>query len=337
MTRYSREDFMREYVFPFEPMKDFEHAGTPAQYASGHPKDWSQAYDILNFSADLPQPSERTRSTYYTAVSSDKKLLAISSGVDTILIYNIKTRELCEVLEGAGSVVFRPSDANGESLAETGQTTGVGTPRPGYTLVSSISGEGYRGVRTTSQLMLWDLDQNGRMLDKEEPIDPSLLATKAIDAIAPVLAASHEWSREFIDTSKLHTEFAKSLSQVAADHRRRHNTILDNAKLGSFGSTCFSTDGRLMLYHSNYRSTQSGTRAPEDMPLVIIYDMEAGAEVHRLTGHTDAIMWSAMSPDMQCVATVSWDGTLRMYSVSTGALIWATDRSGGQSWAGAFS
>jgi len=337
MQCYTRESFQEEYSFPVKPAQDFERAGIPAQYASGHPKEWSQTRDVINFRADLPQREEVTYQGYDTAVSSDKKLLAISSNVGRILIYNIQTRQLCEVLEGAGLVAFRPSDANGQSHAEIEQTSGVGTPRPGYTLVSSVVDETQRRQRTTDQLILWDLDQNGRTLDKEEPIDPSVWATKAIDAIAPELAANHEWTREFIDASSLHTEFVKALSHVAADHSRRHNTIIDNAALGGFGSKYFSKDGRLMLYRSHNSSTQSGMRPAEDLPLVVIYDVEAGKEMHRLTGHTDAIMWSAMSPDMECVATVSWDGSLRMYSVSTGALIWTTDKSGGQSWAGAFS
>ena len=337
MQCYTRETFQEEYAFPFKPAKDFERAGIPAQYASGHPKEWSQTRDVINFSADLPQQSEITYRSYDTAVSSDKKLLAISSNLGRILVYNIQTRQLCEILEGGGSVEFRPSVANGESHSEIEQTSGTGTPRPGYTLVSSVVDETQRCERTIGQLILWDLDQNGRTLDKEEPIDPSVWATKAIDAIAPELAANHEWTREFIDGSSLHTEFLKALSHVAADHSRRHNTIIDNAELGGFGSKRFSKDGRLMLYRSNNHSTQSGMRPAEDLPLVVIYDVEAGKEMHRLTGHTDAIMWSAMSPDMECVATVSWDGSLRMYSVSTGVLIWATDKSGGQSWAGAFS
>ncbi|KAL1797163.1 hypothetical protein ACET3X_003769 [Alternaria dauci] len=337
MPCYSRKDFMREFVFPDEPAQDFERAGIAAQYASGHPKNWSQTNDILDFSADLREDSDNTYRNYYTALSSDKKLLAISTDAERILVYDLASRELCEVLEGSGSVTFRPSDTNEESVAGVGQGMGVGTPRPGYTLVSSISHDAPRRARSANQLILWDLDQNGRILDKEEPIDPAALATKAIDAIAPDLAASHEWTREFIDASALHTEFMKSLSQVAADHRRRHNTIIDNATLGNFGSVSFSADGKLLLYHSKNGSTQQGMREPDDLPVVVIYDLEAGTEIHRLTGHTDAIMWSAISPDKEHVASVSWDGTLRMYSVSTGTLMWVTENSGGQSWAGAFS
>jgi WD40 repeat protein len=337
MACYSHEDFMRNYVFPLEPTHDLEHAGIPSQYASGHPKDWSQAYDVLDFSADLNEQPECAYRSYGTAVSSDGKLLAISTDVERILIFSIASRELREVLEGTGSVTFRPFDAHGDTLADIVQGTGVGAPGPGYTLVSSISDEAYRGGHKVNQLILWDLDQHGRIMDKEEPINPAILAAKAIDAIAPDLAAGHEWTREFIDASALRTEFEKSLSKVAADHRRRHNTIIDNATLGAFGSVCFSTDGKLLLYHSNSESTQQSMRSPEHLPLAVIYDLEAGIETHRLTGHTDAIMWSAISPDKECVATVSWDGTLRMYSISTGALMWATGKSSRQSWTGAFS
>jgi WD40 repeat protein len=337
MPCFSHEDYMREFVFPDEPAQDFERAGIPAQYASGHPKDWSQACDVLNFSADPNDQSKPTWSSYYTAISSDKRLLAISSKAERILIYDLVSRELCEILEGAGTMTFQPCTSKDESITDADQVIGKGTPRPGYTLVSSVSDTTHRGSRGTNQLILWDLDQNGRILDKEEPIDPAVLAIKAIDAIAPDLAASHEWTREFIDASGLLREFITSLSKIAADHRRSHNSIIDNATLGGFGSTSFSADGKLLLYHLKNESTQRGMRAPEELPQAVIYDVEAGVEVHRLTGHTDAIMWSAISPNQGSVATVSWDGTMRMYSVSTGALMWVTEKSEGQSWAGAFS
>jgi WD40 repeat protein len=185
--------------------------------------------------------------------------------------------------------------------------------------------------------ILWDLDQHGRILDEEEHIDVGAFATKAIDAILPVLTAEHEWTEEFAKASNLRTDFEKALRQAAADHRRRHHTILRDARVGSFGSSIFSNDGKLLLYHTMNDSTQRSMRVPEKLPHVVVYDIDAGRELHRLSGHTDAIMWSAISPDQQCIASVSWDGTLRMYLATTGNLMWATEKSGGQSWAGAFT
>jgi WD40 repeat protein len=330
MPCFTREDFLREYVVPVDPSTDFKCAGVPAHFASGHPRDWTQAYEVLDFAADVEEDEGHSRKSYYTAVSSDKKLLAISTRSERILVYDIVSKELQSVLEGAGSVAFRPSAPNLEDAENTGQGPGGG----GYTLVSSISDEAQRGGPKIKQLILWDLDQHGRILDQEEPIDPATFAGKAI---APELAASHEWTRDFLDTSALHASFTKALSEVAADHRRRHNTVIDNATLGNFGSTLFSNDGKYLLYHTNYRATQRGPRALEHLPQVVIYDLEAGKEVYRLAGHTDAIMWSAFSPDSEHVASVSWDGTLRLYSASNGELQWASENSGGQSWAGAFS
>jgi hypothetical protein len=48
-------------------------------------------------------------------------------------------------------------------------------------------------------------------------------------------------------------------------------------------------------------------------------------------------MWSSFSPDDRLIATVSWDGTMRMHSATTGELSWVTPNSGGQSWTGSFT
>lgn len=82
---------------------------------------------------------------------------------------------------------------------------------------------------------------------------------------------------------------------------------------------------------------QRSMREPGDLPQVVVYDIDTGKEVHHLSGHTDAIMWTSFSLDDQYIASVSWDGTMRMYSASTAELLWVTENSGGQSWSAAFS
>jgi hypothetical protein len=51
----------------------------------------------------------------------------------------------------------------------------------------------------------------------------------------------------------------KALSKAATHHRRRHHTILKNARLEKFGSAMFSHDRRFLLYHAYNRTTQHGT------------------------------------------------------------------------------
>jgi WD40 repeat protein len=322
---HTRKDFLKDYSFPTTPARDFERNGIPAAFASGHPKpeNWFSTNEAFDYDQFMKQDGQCLHRSYHSALSSDQKLLAISSNRERIVIYDVATKELRAVLEGSDRVAFKPV-----------QSPAQGT---GYTLISSISDLEARGAVSNNRLILWDLDQHGRLLDEEEPIDTADFASLAINAILPKLTSDHEWSKDFAQASSLHADFEKALSRAAADHRRRQHTILSNAQIGSFSSSPFSDDGRFLLYHGENGSTQRGMRDADKLPHVVVYDVDAGKEVHRLYGHTDAIMWSAMSPDYQLVASVSWDGTMRMYSTDTGYLQWVTEDSGSQSWAGAFT
>ena len=330
----SYHEILAEYSFPIEPLRDFELDGKPAQYVVGHPKVWGGEDGIIEFGEEVKGDPERAH--YHSAVSSDGKLLAISANRERILVYDIGTKELRQVLEGTGPLAFRPSLSEEKGTANASQNEKKGIQAPEYILISSISDATLRG-REDNKLILWDLDQCGRVLDEEERIDPSAFADKAIDAILPDLVANHEWSRDFVAASTLHSSFTKALREVASDHRRRDNTVFENVSIGTFNSEPFSHDGKFLLYLSQNSTTQNGMREPQSLPHVIVYDLDLGAEAHRLSGHTDAIMWTGFSPDDQHIASVSWDGTMRMYSASTGELAWTTVDSGGQSWCAAFS
>lgn len=255
------------------------------------------------------------------------------------MIYDIKSKELRQTLDGSGTPIFRPNakgsadDTNFVQHENLPDTIG---DAPSYTIISSIPSSEPR-TRTEDRLILWELDRNGRLLTEEEPVDASDFATKAIEAILPALKSEHEWSREFIAESNVHAEFAKALSKASADHRRRHNTIFKDAQLPSFLTAPFNSSGSMLLYIINNRTTQHGMRHPDALPHVILYDVDNAQEIHRLKGHTDYVTWVGFSPDDRHVASVSWDGTLRVYSSQTGELEWASPTSGGQSWAGAFS
>lgn len=333
-TCYSRKDFVEEWSFPLKPVHDFEFNGEAAQYAPGHPKEWGDETELVEFRHAIRdgQP-ESSYESYYAAISPDNKLLAITSGHERILVYDIGLQELRQVIDGAGYLVFRPLSRSTDKKSTEGQS--AKPPIPAYTLGCSASDEANRsGI--DNQLVFWELDEHGRLLDQEEPIDASAFAARAIDAILPDLAKKHEWSKEFVKASSLRSDFTKALSSVATTHRRRHNTTFEDAEFGGFGSTRFSSDGKFFLYHTQNRSTQSGMREPDELPQVVVVDLTAGKALYRLSGHTDAIMWSAISPNSKHIASVAWDGTLRMYSATTGKLKWTTAGSS-QAWTGAFS
>ncbi|KAJ4378266.1 hypothetical protein N0V86_005966 [Didymella sp. IMI 355093] len=325
----SRKDFVKEWDFHLHPLHDFELNGEVAEYTPGHPRQWGDETHWLDFRKAIRdgQP-EKSFESYYAAICHDRTLLAITSGHERILIYHIESQELRQVLDGAGQLQFAPLTSSIERKDNE-------RPMPSYTLGCSATDEGNRsGIN--NQLIFWELDQQGRLPDQEEPIDASAFATQAIDAILSDLAKKHEWSLDFVKASSLHTEFTKSLTDVAITHRRRHNTTFDDAQFGGFGSTSFSGNGKILLYHTKNQSTQSGMRAPEDLPHVVVIDVVSGKELYRLSGHTDAIMWSAISPDNEHIASVAWDGTLRMYSANSGKVEWTTSGDG-QAWTGAFS
>lgn len=325
MRCYTREGFLRDYAFPLEPAHDFERNGNAADFASGHPWPayWENPGSVIDFGKDFDEKSETvTYKNLNSALSSDNKLLAISSNREKILVYDVFSKELRSTLDGTGKIVFRPVMESDYS---------------GYTLISSLSDHEARAGLSKNRLVLWDLDQHGRLLDEEEAIDAALFATKAVDAILPELVTEHEWTKEFAKGSDLHTDFKSALERVAAEHRRRHHTMLNDARLSNYGPMPFSKDGHLLLYLNENGSTRNSMRTPDKLPQVVVYEVESGEEIHRLTGHTDAIMWASFSPNGRHIASVSWDGTMRMFSADTGDLEWATENSGGQSWAGSFT
>jgi hypothetical protein len=271
-------------------------------------------------------------------MSPDSKLIAIGLAYprEGILIYDIVTQELRQILEGCGTLAFRPRATRRDQGAEGETATDDFGEKPVYTLVSSFSTSEQR-PQPYSGIILWELDCNGRLFVEEEPIDPAAMATKAIEAIIPALESEHEWTHAFVEASNLHADFVQALEKTSADHRRRNNTVIQKSEIPNFVKTPFSHGGNLLLYVANNRTTQHGMRDPDDLPHVIVYDVDPGQEVHRFRGHTDLVAWATFSPDDLHVASASWDGTLRMCSIETGELEWATADSGGQSLGGAFS
>lgn len=133
---YSRKDFLNEYEFPLTPARDFELDGVPAEFASGHPKEWAGYCEAINFS-EHTKDGVSAFTSIQSALSPDQRLLAISSNRDRILVYDVATRELRATLEGAGQVAFKPTQ---------------GPETPGYTLISSISYDGSRGALSENKL-----------------------------------------------------------------------------------------------------------------------------------------------------------------------------------------
>ncbi|KAF2117316.1 WD40-repeat-containing domain protein [Lophiotrema nucula] len=328
----TRDQFLESYDVPLEAENDFQIAGVDAQWASGHPKQWGQENSSFPMPGSSKEGQVKHYSSYNCAMSDDKKLLAISSD-DKIWVIDVQSQEVRQELDGTGNLYFRPQ-VKMENEGEDGEDAGLGSAA--YTLLGSVPDTHDRGYVSRKQLIIFELDRSGRLFDEEEPIDASALAARAIASIAPELEAKHEWSKEYIKASSLQKDFELVLNVVAADHRRRHHTTIDDAVVMSYTSSPFSSDGKRMLFNYRNNSTQHGMRVAEKLPQIVVYDVEANKELFRLQGHTDMIMWADFTPDDRHIGSVSWDGTLRMWNANDGSLEWISD-AGGQCWAGAFS
>jgi len=99
-----------------------------------------------------------------------------------------------------------------------------------------------------------------------------------------------------------------------------------------FGSEAFSRDGKWMF-------TKLGDEAAQHrlQNCIQIWDAETRIPLHKLSGHTDSIMWISASPDSRKIASVAWDGTVRLWSIKTGECLATFGDFGGQMWAGAWS
>ena len=193
------------------------------------------------------------------------------------MIYDIDSRELRQELDGTGKIVFAPLPTKKET--EPNAPAADAPTSPAYTIVSGIP-DGDAPKHAAPNLIIWELDRHGRLLDEEEEVDASAFATAAVESITAQLEENHEWSKEFIASSGLHADFERILKRVAANHRRRHYATLSNAALPGFGALPFSSDGRFMLYHQ-------GNHTDRKNASTVVWDVKAGKEVLRLTGHTD--------------------------------------------------
>ncbi|KAF2495014.1 YVTN repeat-like/Quino protein amine dehydrogenase [Lophium mytilinum] len=330
-----RGQFLAGWSFAIDPNHDFRIANESADWASGHPFTWDCCPSSRTISVPLGDDAGHYHSMY-SAVSGDEALFAVSAG-KKIYVYDLESKELRQTLDGCGNVFFRPIDRRGEDISETelesspeDETLNGG---PKYTLICSVPSSGR--YAEGASLVIWDLDKNGRLLDEDEPLDAPALAAKALASISADLTTHHEWSSDFIGRSTLAADIETALKKAETEHHIAHNTIIPVARF--VGGDPISPDGSRLLYLTSDASTPSDIRDVDDAPWIGVWDLNAGKELYRLHGHTDTITWAGFSPNGTRIATVSWDGTMRMHDAYTGSLTWVTEDSRGQCWTAAFS
>ncbi|KJK67762.1 WD domain G-beta repeat [Aspergillus parasiticus SU-1] len=176
-----------------------------------------------------------------------------------------------------------------------------------YTLVSSAEGS----------MVVWEFYRDGKNVSAEEnKVDIDTLSAKAADTAISELVSDHGW--------RLEEDGAKAIAEGF------------KTTITSRGHPCLGETNHLGRQICVNSTTQNGMRDAETLPCVNIWDVEAKVIRHRLLGHTDTIMWVATSPDSTLVASISWDGTTRIWDADDGTCLQVLGPFG-QMWSGAFS
>ncbi|KAJ6507475.1 quinon protein alcohol dehydrogenase-like superfamily [Mycena vulgaris] len=167
--------------------------------------------------------------------------------------------------------------------------------------------------RSPRLVRVWDLDV------------PSELSNDFDDAArtAAAVASSsllQQWSPEDLESSNLEKQIAERIMAARTTIDVRNG----RAFVGHLAHRAFSHDGHSLLYLG-------------DRTIVTVVAVDTLSERLHLSGHTDLISWAETSPDNKVIATVSWDKTVRIWSMETGETLHVLEGATNQGWSGAFS
>ncbi|KAH6951860.1 WD40-repeat-containing domain protein [Fusarium avenaceum] len=281
-------------------------AGEPYPYADDGKLQWGNELKKITFK-DRPQPQ-------LGCVGHNGKRLAFAVDYN-IHIVDTQTWETLTVLEGHTSeinaIAFRPNDA--------------------HTLISCeelMYDE--HGLEKKPAIILWNI---------EEEQDTTSLGEDQLSSIAQTAPSVVGDKLAELDVSLDHTKIQNlaevsepAVDRLVAENMAAGKHTLQGEVASSNESQIFSPSGQYIAYipgkpsHSNHDDLW-------DITILSVDDLTKGIT---LKGHTDAMMWLGWNSDESLFASVSWDGTVRIWDPNTGDKkhLFRTDH---QNWTGGFS
>ncbi|KAI5273085.1 WD40 repeat-like protein [Aureobasidium subglaciale] len=311
------EKFLRKYVYQVET--DFSVDGEPASWASTRDRPTHRFWDDEDDKSALRFSDDESSRLSSFATSHDEKYVAYSDG-SVVGVSDIETRAQCTLFRGLTlpcvNLMFSPA------LDESG----------GYILLVESSDRD----EDEQALLFLTLGGDGKMRHKPDVVDVQKLLQSSLHPVISEMNDFFNIGPESPLLEMVRQGYLKTLEKLRASVESRDVPNIPGCTSG-FGSSPFTSDGRLFLYIIQNESTQSGSRPAAELPKVIVYDIVSNRLLHTLSGHEDAIMWTAFSPNDQYIATAAWDGTFRLYNTSSGDCKHIIGPTGGQCWSGAWS
>lgn len=307
MPSYSSDDIMADWRYAVE--QDFTtSAGEPYPYANNGKLQWGNELNKITFK-NQPQPQPQLG-----CVSHDGSRLAFA--VDrNIHIVDTQTWETLTVLKGHTSginvLAFRPNDAR----------TLISCEKPMY--------DRHRlGKEPT--IILWNIEEEQ---EKISLVDDQLSSIS--QAAASVVGDKLAELGVYLDHAKIQNlaaVFEPAVDRLVAEHIAAGKPTVQGKLIFSHESQIFSPSGQYIAYIPG-KPPRSNRDDPWDITILSVDEFK---EVITLKGHTDAMMWLGWNSDESLFASVSWDGTIRIWDPKTGDQkhLFRTDH---QNWTGGFS
>lgn len=184
-----------------------------------------------------------------------------------------------------------------------------------------------RGQAMSFSTAIFDLQS---MLDGVElglAPESTSVAASAMEVVTGALEQAG-WTTEEVAarSAEISEGLIDSLRQASQHLALERGTLVPGVPSGYHQHT-FTSDGRQFL-------------TVVERKTILIVDTISGQVVHRLQGHSDAIMTATFDASDTLVATASWDGTVGIWDILSGALLHRLGSEGEnepQLWAGQFS
>jgi WD40 repeat protein len=310
---YSTAEFLEEYAYSLE--KDFHSSeDVAATWAPGQPaQKGAETYKIeLGDKATVEA----------MAMSPDESLLAVGVG-HNIHIYSLVTFGLIDILTGSigdiNNLAFQPNDQHTKSEK-----------------LLLVSESGSRTQELDSVIIFWQLERGGRDSQRTGPVGVEAAARSGSDAALRGLASELAWTTEEPASSTLAEGFQKLISDSIRQRSLSHRRVLKGT-LAHFNSLPLTPDGKYLFFLTKEKNTTEGNDCWYYDSCVNIYNMSTDTLTHKLYGHTDDIMSILPSPDSKLIASVCWDGSVRIWDIESGICEHVLGPFGHQMWAGAWS